>query len=771
MILSKIKQYLLREIKWISLLNHYKIVWFKKIFIFISSFFVISFLIWDITFAADATTTTAADAAATFAQRFWEILKWVSVLLWLMTYLATLFLSPEWINGSLFWMSTKFKEVWIMVSNIVYFVFAFILIWIAFMNIIGKNANQYQLKQALPKFIVWVIIVPFSWFFVQLILSISSLLTVSALTLPSNSFPEYESILWQITIPTECVINVKSIWKWSWEWEWKTTDLVDCSHSVKKPLSTVVSWWNINNSIFWIISMYTYGLTGFENSDNIFLSESSKFTSIADVAIKIIFDWLFIIIYAILMIALWMVLMIRWIYIWIYTMMSPIFWLMYFFDKKDWGDWFFAKFNIKEFIALAMVPVYTMLALSFGLLFMYVVWEWITWWARQWEISGQSVTVKTVDDWWTISIWLFTLKIVWAVSWSNDDNFWFLKKIWNEWLWVVWSLILKLFGIVVLWWTVMAAMRSSDITKAIVEPLHQFGTKVWGIMTSAPWNMPIFGGQSMKSMWNIANAAEQSVTKMNTDRSQSFLDKHHLFWWSNSSKEFRELESSIKSTNWDANRQVAAMHKIFHAADWNTKLLYTDPEAQKRLFELAQQMKIKLPDSIKKSTDINSSSQLEKLMNAIESSNPAMFKNVIWSASGWNIRITDIESEVIKRKTSTWSSPNWNIWKPVLNQQWVNDVIDFNWSKPKVETSDWKVTKLLWAVDDLARYIAQNNLNTESLNELITSLNLSDSAVKELKVYFKEDKWKIVYDSTWKWWVDVRKFAKEHDTNDDDISN
>ena len=546
MILSKIKQYLLREIKWISLLNHYKIVWFKKIFIFISSFFVISFLIWDITFAADATTTTAADAAATFAQRFWEILKWVSVLLWLMTYLATLFLSPEWINGSLFWMSTKFKEVWIMVSNIVYFVFAFILIWIAFMNIIGKNADQYQLKQALPKFIVWVIIVPFSWFFVQLILSISSLLTVSALTLPSNSFPEYESILWQITIPTECVINVKSIWKWSWEWEWKTTDLVDCSHSVKKPLSTVVSWWNINNSIFWIISMYTYGLTGFENSDNIFLSESSKFTSIADVAIKIIFDWLFIIIYAILMIALWMVLMIRWIYIWIYTMMSPIFWLMYFFDKKDWGDWFFAKFNIKEFIALAMVPVYTMLALSFGLLFMYVVWEWITWWARQWEISGQSVTVKTVDDWWTISIWLFTLKIVWAVSWSNDDNFWFLKKIWNEWLWVVWSLILKLFGIVVLWWTVMAAMRSSDITKAIVEPLHQFGTKVWGIMTSAPWNMPIFGGQSMSSMSTAAWTVSSAITTAQNQRGTKLWQK--FSWWTQITKDYQD----VKALTWNS---------------------------------------------------------------------------------------------------------------------------------------------------------------------------------------------------------------------------
>jgi hypothetical protein len=42
----------------------------------------------------------------------------------------------------------------------------------------------------MPKFIVGVLIVPFSWFLVQFILSISSLLTVGVLTLPFDSFAD-----------------------------------------------------------------------------------------------------------------------------------------------------------------------------------------------------------------------------------------------------------------------------------------------------------------------------------------------------------------------------------------------------------------------------------------------------------------------------------------------------------------------------------------------------------------------------------------------------
>jgi|GEM_PF-3021839 hypothetical protein len=58
------------------------------------------------------------------------------MILGLMTYLTTVFLSPEWTSGSLFGMTGKIKEIWILISNVVYLIFAFILIFIAFMNIL-----------------------------------------------------------------------------------------------------------------------------------------------------------------------------------------------------------------------------------------------------------------------------------------------------------------------------------------------------------------------------------------------------------------------------------------------------------------------------------------------------------------------------------------------------------------------------------------------------------------------------------------------------------
>jgi hypothetical protein len=60
----------------------------------------------------------------------------LSTFLALLTYLSAVFLSPEWLNGSLFGMTAYFKAIWILVSNVVYFVFAFLLVFIAFMNII-----------------------------------------------------------------------------------------------------------------------------------------------------------------------------------------------------------------------------------------------------------------------------------------------------------------------------------------------------------------------------------------------------------------------------------------------------------------------------------------------------------------------------------------------------------------------------------------------------------------------------------------------------------
>ncbi len=552
MILSNIKQYLLIN---------------KRTFLFISSFFIISFLMWDSAFAL--TITTEESSMAKDAVEFFNwLLKWVSVLLWLMTYLSTMFLSPEWINGSLFWMTVKFKEIWIMVSNLVYFVFAFILIWIAFMNIIWKNADQYQLKQALPKFIVWVIIVPFSWFFVQLVLSISAILTVSALTLPIDSFPDYKNMLQTVEVPKVCTIDIKSMWN---TWDSKTGwDFITCWEESISLSNLMTGWWSATNSIYGIMSMYTYWIIGFDNIDNITYDDKSNIQKIWDVIVKVVFDFLFVLVYAILIIALWMVLMIRWIYIWIYTMLSPVFGLMYFFDKKDWWDGFFAKFNVKEFISLAMVPVYTMLALSFWLLFMYVVWQWLSWGSS--SLWTQEIAVESTDDAWSITIWkdknAVKLIIKWAVSSKSKDASNFMNSVWSSWLWIVWALILKLFGIVILWWTVMAAMSASKITEAVIKPLQDFGSKVWQIASSAPWNVPIFGGQSMKSM----NSAAQTVgSTIDWRSSTKWAD---LAWkFINQDKKVRSIQDKVRWLSESSNRleKTKAADEIIRMTDTTNK--------------------------------------------------------------------------------------------------------------------------------------------------------------------------------------------------------
>jgi hypothetical protein len=55
-----------------------------------------------------------------------------------MTALVALFMQPGWVNGEIFNLQPILRNIWIMVSNVVYLIFALILIAISFMNIIGK---------------------------------------------------------------------------------------------------------------------------------------------------------------------------------------------------------------------------------------------------------------------------------------------------------------------------------------------------------------------------------------------------------------------------------------------------------------------------------------------------------------------------------------------------------------------------------------------------------------------------------------------------------
>jgi len=502
------------------------------------------------------------------------ILIMASAILWATTALASLFLTPEWVNGTLFGLDKYMKEIWILISNIVYFIFAFILITIAFMNIIGKW-DKWELKSALPKFIVWVIMVPFTWFFVQFILSISAILTVWVLTLPYDTFEsntdykasiaEMSKLAWDTSdnlIPTSYILDLSESVKTD---EQGDTTVKDAEWFFEtggwKTVEELLLWegeGGHQNSIFWVLSLYTYGIMQVHKTDHVTgAAISTEIKDLTNLSLKVVFDAVLIIVYLILMITLFLALLVRGIKLWIYAMLSPTFWLLYFFDKADGvGEWQ-GKFGIKDFISLALVPVYVSAALSFGLLFIMVSshgmqdWNFLSkcsWepFNIQWEKAQSAECMK---------IGWFTFGIKWAHSWNTSWSW--------DFSWAFWKLIMELFGIVILWIAIMTALKQSEITNKITQPIQEFWWNVWNLIAKSPMYAPIIptgtwwlSAKWLAQVWSTATSYYESASR---ETGTDFIKQQWLFgqWIDLSTKSLNALDAlKANPDNPLANKQV-----------------------------------------------------------------------------------------------------------------------------------------------------------------------------------------------------------------------
>ena len=94
-------------------------------------------------------------------------------------------MSPDWTSGDLFGLRTPMYTLWVTVSNIVYFVYAIMLILIALGTMFGKESFSY--KVMLPKLALGILMVPFTWWFVQWTISLSAVVTASVITIPAET--------------------------------------------------------------------------------------------------------------------------------------------------------------------------------------------------------------------------------------------------------------------------------------------------------------------------------------------------------------------------------------------------------------------------------------------------------------------------------------------------------------------------------------------------------------------------------------------------------
>ncbi|MDD5212986.1 MAG: hypothetical protein PHG82_00955 [Candidatus Gracilibacteria bacterium] len=487
-----------------------KILKNKNNIIFVA-FFVLLFSA-DNAFAADATPADGSD-----------VVKWVNGMmsvvtsgLGLMTGLVMKFLEPGWTSGTVFGLNDILKNIWVMISNIVYFVFAFLLISIAFMNIIGHGDNNYQLKTALPKLIVGIIIVPFTWFIVQFIVSISSILTASVIQLPYDIFKGSDtqaSILKQVKIPNECTVDMSA-----------TGSGVTCN---KDKVTTLDQMMNSKDSIGGVVAFYSFGLINIGHltqltSDQLSGGEiGSGIKSIFDLGLKVIVDITFVIAYLILLGAIALALFTRGIYLWLYTMFSPIFGLMYFFGKSlPSGMKKLEILTIPKLIGLAFVPVYVAAALSFGFIFLISAGHGLAGFTQ--DNDGAKTGGATTGSGFNIAGIQFNIVGASNKRDSAGSEGTTALSILGRGGDLVGQFLIQLFGIAILWMVVMAALSSSSITESVVKPIADFGTSIGKTVSKLPQYAPIFpGGQSAASMStvgsNISGAFESAQNRKGTD--------------------------------------------------------------------------------------------------------------------------------------------------------------------------------------------------------------------------------------------------------------
>ncbi|NDK08169.1 hypothetical protein EOM39_02885, partial [Candidatus Gracilibacteria bacterium] len=445
-----------------------------------------------------------------------------------LTAIISVLLDPSWTNGTLFQISKYLKEIWIFVSNVVYLIFAGLLIIISFANIIGKGTGDiFELKKSLPKFIIGVLIVPFSWFLVQLVISMSSILTVSIYTWPLET-------LGNMTSPNILEKDVK---------DWCTKRVINLQGStiskgtdISDDVSTSSGFFvckteqttNLKDilyggvdgeiSIGGAIGLYSFGIMEVGTLDKFKSDDLGHIKSLMQLGAKGLFDIAFILIYLVILIALFIALFIRVIALWIFMVASPLFGLLYFSSKSLGKMW--EKFNFKEFFGLAMVPVYVAAALSFGLMFLFVIGQGLA------KDTGENKNFN-LDK---FQIGTVTIEINGSAAGSvNKDNV--FSTIFGELKSLLGYLMLKMFGLAFLWMAVMAALKQSTITGNMIKPIEDFGGQVGKFVMESPKYIPIPGtnGLSMGGAMTVGNQVMNKVRQNSDTKAREWGEKNISF--------------------------------------------------------------------------------------------------------------------------------------------------------------------------------------------------------------------------------------------------
>lgn len=261
---------------------------------------------------------------ATFAKFFNMLLGVVTVLVTPVIMFAGWLLSPDWITGKIFGLQEPMYKMWTTVANIVYFVYAILLIFVAIATIF--NSQNYGYKTLLPRLFLGIIMVPFTWWFVQFIISVSTIVTSAVMEIPyqtmnkvgaTNSsqadFWEKHSIPRNIDVNTFFTASGELAQQCKADGKTGTTcaspkEIVGTAGGVYSPLLT-----------------YSYGIFKIQELKTINTNGVDIIKNLGELVSGMLISTILFLVFGVIVIALVAMLFFRILMMWLYAMLSPLF--------------------------------------------------------------------------------------------------------------------------------------------------------------------------------------------------------------------------------------------------------------------------------------------------------------------------------------------------------------------------------------------------------------------------------------------------------------
>lgn len=499
---------------------------------------------------------------------------------WLLSFLSWFWIIPAiiawklmtnwWVYWSNIHLDTYLRQMRRMMVNFANFFLWFLFVWLILWSFL-KWSWADLIKNKLPKLIVALVLVNFSWFFIWALVDISNVLTAMVWSIPSSLWFVNKDV--EITLPKEVTIDLTKNF-------WELIKIKDSENKVS--LDTILPKYD---SVSWPLIFFGASVLGMFDLQPINSNQITWKEILQSSALKLILVIMFIL----PLIVLAIVNFVRVVWIWIFIIFSPFviieavtWWI---FSKKIES---FKKLSLSNLIWLIFMPVAVVATLSIGLIFVISLQQMLknppdnvknNPFVKQFVCSNNKsdyVCLKTPTE--TLYI---SKNSIFADAWEYATG-------------ALGKLIIFWFVIFFLWSLLQVWFKMSELTANISEWIFKFTEEMAKAAPVLPWWLSYWALKiwlSKRMMW--AEMFWRIQAKQAESISEFINQLTWIYWKKLTPLERNEIEQELKSSWKTVSQKIANLSKILSEISkkkehwWS---LQTDPELKSIIENLLRQI-------------------------------------------------------------------------------------------------------------------------------------------------------------------------------------